>query len=155
MMIFNPLPIAGVFKASLVRQFDHRGSLIELFRADELPSGFKPVMGYASLSFSDVTRGPHEHKEQTDLFCFLLGPFRVWLLDNRPASPTFGSSHTEVMDAALIVPPGVAHAYRNIGSEPGIVLNFPNRLYAGEGRRKEVDEIRHEGTELAKRMLKL
>ena len=26
----------------------------------------------------------------------------------------------------------------------GVVINFPNRLYMGAGRREEVDEIRHE-----------
>jgi dTDP-4-dehydrorhamnose 3,5-epimerase len=42
------------------------------------------------------------------------------------------------------VPPGVVHAYKNIGSEPGLVFNCPNRLYKGPGRKDPVDEIRHE-----------
>jgi len=42
------------------------------------------------------------------------------------------------------VPVGVVHAYKNVGNEPGIVFNAPNRLYKGPGRRDEVDEIRHE-----------
>jgi dTDP-4-dehydrorhamnose 3,5-epimerase len=46
---------------------------------------------------------------------------------------------------AVIVPPGVVHAYKNIGSIPGWVINLPNRLYAGKGRKETVDEIRHEG----------
>ena len=45
---------------------------------------------------------------------------------------------------AVIVPPGVVHAYKNIGSTPGWVFNAPNRLYAGPGKRSPVDEIRHE-----------
>jgi dTDP-4-dehydrorhamnose 3,5-epimerase len=45
---------------------------------------------------------------------------------------------------AVIVPKGVVHAYRNVGSVAGIVINCPNRLYLGEGRREPVDEIRHE-----------
>jgi dTDP-4-dehydrorhamnose 3,5-epimerase len=36
------------------------------------------------------------------------------------------------------------HAYKNIGSADGIVFNAPNMLYAGEGKRSPVDEIRHE-----------
>jgi dTDP-4-dehydrorhamnose 3,5-epimerase len=44
----------------------------------------------------------------------------------------------------VIVPPGVIHAYRNIGTENGIVFNAPNRLYGGAGRKSPVDEIRHE-----------
>jgi dTDP-4-dehydrorhamnose 3,5-epimerase len=44
----------------------------------------------------------------------------------------------------LIIPPGVVHAYRNVGSEPGLVFNCPNRLYRGPGKKEPVDEIRHE-----------
>ena len=45
---------------------------------------------------------------------------------------------------AVIIPAGVVHAYRNVGSEQGWVVNLPNRLYAGRGRTESVDEIRHE-----------
>jgi dTDP-4-dehydrorhamnose 3,5-epimerase len=45
---------------------------------------------------------------------------------------------------AIIIPPGVVHAYKNVGATPGWVVNCPNRLYAGVGRREPVDEIRHE-----------
>jgi dTDP-4-dehydrorhamnose 3,5-epimerase len=44
----------------------------------------------------------------------------------------------------LIVPPGVVHAYQNVGGVPGLVFNCPNRLYKGAGRQEPVDEIRHE-----------
>jgi len=44
----------------------------------------------------------------------------------------------------VIIPAGVVHAYKNIGSEPGLVFNCPNRLYKGPGRKDPVDEIRHE-----------
>jgi dTDP-4-dehydrorhamnose 3,5-epimerase len=44
----------------------------------------------------------------------------------------------------VVVPPGVVHGYRNLASTDGLVLNFPNRLYAGEGRKQPVDEIRYE-----------
>jgi dTDP-4-dehydrorhamnose 3,5-epimerase len=38
----------------------------------------------------------------------------------------------------------VVHAYQNVGDIDGIVINCPNRLYRGAGRKEEVDEIRHE-----------
>ena len=44
----------------------------------------------------------------------------------------------------VIVPPGVVHAYKNVGPVPGWVFNGPNRLFAGRGRREPIDEIRHE-----------
>ncbi len=45
---------------------------------------------------------------------------------------------------SVLVPKGIAHAYPNVGSESGIVINCPNRLYMGTGKREEIDEIRYE-----------
>jgi dTDP-4-dehydrorhamnose 3,5-epimerase len=45
---------------------------------------------------------------------------------------------------AVIVPQGVVHAYRNVGDVDGLVINCPNRLYRGAGRREPADEIRYE-----------
>ena len=96
-----------------------------------------------------VTRGPHEHREQADLFAFL-GPstFRLYLWDMRPESETFKNScrfdFGETNRAVVIGPTGVVQAYKNIGTVDGIVYNAPNRLYAGWGRKEEVDESRHE-----------
>jgi dTDP-4-dehydrorhamnose 3,5-epimerase len=44
----------------------------------------------------------------------------------------------------VVVPPGVVHAYSNVGTGPGWVFNCPDRLYKGTGRKEPVDEIRHE-----------
>ena len=107
-------------------------------------------MAYISLTEPGVARGPHEHVDQADYFCFL-GPsnFKVYLWDARSWSPTYLAFQSDVVGAdkhmALIVPPGVVHAYKNVGTEPGWVFNSPNRLYQGPGRRNPVDEIRHEG----------
>jgi dTDP-4-dehydrorhamnose 3,5-epimerase len=45
---------------------------------------------------------------------------------------------------AVWIPPGVVHAYRNIGGIPGLVFNAPNRLFAGWAKKEPVDEIRYE-----------
>ena len=45
---------------------------------------------------------------------------------------------------SVLVPKGVVHAYQNVGDVDGIVINCPNRLYMGDGRRAQVDELRHE-----------
>ena len=133
-----------------LRKFnDSRGWLSELFRHDELAAEFFPAMAYISSTNAGIARGPHEHVDQADLFCFI-GPsnFKLRMWDNRPDSPTFRKVMTLVVGAdnpkAVIVPKGVVHAYQNVGDGDGIVINCPNRLYAGEGRREPVDEIRHE-----------
>ncbi len=141
--------IEGVEIRPLKILHDPRGWLAETFRQDELSRDRWPAMMYVSSTLPGVTRGPHEHRDQTDGFTFL-GPsdFRLWIWDARQGSPTRG--HRQVLTvgasfpAAVWIPPGVVHAYRNIGDVPGLVFNAPNRLYGGWGRKEPVDEIRHE-----------
>lgn len=141
--------IEDVIIKSLVKYQDTRGWLSELFRADELSKEFIPTMAYISQTEPNIARGPHEHKSQADFFCFI-GPstFRIYLWDARTLSPTYGNrviiEAGEDNPLSVIVPAGIVHAYKNIGTKPGWVLNFPNKLYAGHGRKEIVDEIRHE-----------
>ncbi len=141
--------IEGVVVRDLRKFVDERGWLAELFRHDELEEEFYPAMAYVSSTEPGVQRGPHEHVSQADLFCFI-GPsnFKLRMWDNRAESPTYRNVMTLLVGAdnpkSVIVPRGVVHAYRNVGRENGIVINCPNRLYMGEGRRDPVDEIRHE-----------
>ncbi|HEY3104765.1 MAG TPA: dTDP-4-dehydrorhamnose 3,5-epimerase family protein [Pyrinomonadaceae bacterium] len=147
--IFQTGDVKDVIVRRLQRFNDSRGWLTELFRHDELPAEFFPVMAYISSTKPGVARGPHEHIDQADLFCFL-GPsnFKLRMWDNRPDSPTYRNVMTLVVGEddphAIVVPKGIVHAYQNIGDKDGIVINCPNRLYQGEGRREEIDEIRHE-----------
>jgi dTDP-4-dehydrorhamnose 3,5-epimerase len=149
-MEFTKGPIDGVVVTPLIRNVDERGCLMETFRADTLPAGLLPAMSYLSLTEPGIARGPHEHREQTDIFA-LAGPgnFKIVLWDNREGSPTAGNRMVVFGGAdsplSVIVPPGVVHAYRNLSrAERGLVLNYPDRLYAGPGKREPVDEIRHE-----------
>jgi len=145
-MTLTDTKLEGVIVRPLRRFTDPRGWLTELFRDDELPPGFEPTMGYISVTHPGVARGPHEHVDQTDGFCFLSGTFRVTLWENRPGRPEC----KEVFEAGehaplfLAIPPGVVHAYENVGDADAFVLNFPDRLYAGWGKKEPVDEIRHE-----------
>ena len=142
----------GIIQDVIIEPFkvfaDDRGWLSELFRSDETDSDAFPAMGYLSVTHPDTARGPHEHVSQSDRFAFFHGHYRVFLWDARKHSDTQGLRH--VFDAGgenpvvVVVPPGVVHAYKNVGSQDAYVLNFPNQLYAGEGKQEEVDEIRHE-----------
>lgn len=123
---------------------DQRGWLAEIIRDDE--SEFKPVMSYLSMTKPGLARGPHEHKEQTDLFCFI-GRFRLYLWDNRSTSSTYNEHkiiNISDIPTVAIIPPGVVHAYKNIGNGQGLVINLPDRLYGGWGKSEAVDEVRYE-----------
>ena len=141
--------IEGVAVRPLQAYHDDRGWLAEIYREDELPPALRPAMAYISLTRPGVARGPHEHRDQTDLFCFPgPGRFLVWLWDSRPDSATSGTRQVVEAGAGqpalIIIPPGVVHAYRNVSTEEGLVFNCPNALYRGRGKRETVDEIRHE-----------
>jgi dTDP-4-dehydrorhamnose 3,5-epimerase len=146
---FKKGKIQDVMIYPLKKFVDERGWLCELFRHDEINEEFYPAMAYISVTEPQTQRGPHEHIEQADLFCFLgTSNFKLRLWDNREESPTFRCMMTLFVGAdnpqAVIIPKGVVHAYKNIGSEKGVVINCPNRLYMGAGKKEEIDEIRHE-----------
>lgn len=141
--------IEGVIIKPMTKFNDSRGWLSECFRHDETDKEVYPVMSYVSMTLPGIARGPHEHITQTDYFCFL-GPstFKLYLWDNREASPTYKQKIAilvgEDKPTIAIIPPRVVHAYKNVGVKEGIVLNFPNKLYAGWGKKEKVDEVRHE-----------
>lgn len=147
--MFKDAPIDGVAIKILSKYSDQRGWLIETFRNDDLLKEFQPVMSYISMTNPQVARGPHEHIHQSDLFGFI-GPstFKIYLWDNRKNSPTYMNKMIitagENEPKSILVPPGIVHAYKNIGNQLGMVTNYPNRLFMGEGKKEKVDEIRHE-----------
>ncbi len=147
--MFKNGQIHDVIVKNLSKFIDERGWLSELFRGDELGKEFMPAMSYVSMTQAGVARGPHEHVDQADLFAFI-GPsnFKIYLWDNRKDSPTYNVRQVfyagQDSPRSVIIPKGVVHAYKNVGGTLGMVLNFPNRLFAGEGKKSPVDEIRHE-----------
>jgi dTDP-4-dehydrorhamnose 3,5-epimerase len=148
-VLFTVGDIRDVVIYPLKKFYDDRGWLAELFRHDELAEEFYPAMSYISFTKPGVQRGPHEHVDQADLFCFI-GPssFNLRLWDNRPDSPTYRNMISLVggdeNPVAVVVPKGVVHGYKNVGDTDGMVINCPNRLYMGHAKKDPIDEIRHE-----------
>ena len=143
--------IEGCTVSALDKYVDERGWLAEFFRHDELAPPLHPAMGYVSLSHPGMARGPHEHREQTDRFVFATGRFQLYLWDAREDAATRGHRQTHEVGAehpvVAVIPPGVVHAYRNVGDADAVIVNCPNRLYAGQNKEEPVDEIRHEDRE--------
>lgn len=143
--------IYDVTWSELPEYHDKRGWLCELYRQDQLlraaRAGYRPAMAYLSVTVPGVIRGPHEHEHQTDLFIFQ-GRFEVYLWDPRETSLTRRVRQKIITNPSrltrVFVPPGVVHAYRNIGEGPGTCINLPDRLYRGWDYSEDVDEIRHE-----------
>ena len=134
----------GLEISELTVHSDQRGWLAEIIRDDE--TSFRPVMSYLSMTKPGLLRGPHEHRDQADCFCFI-GSFRLYVWDNRNDSPTYLQKKiidTNGTPTVAVVPAGIVHAYKNIGSGDGLVINMPDRLFMGERKAEPVDEIRHE-----------
>ena len=152
-MEFKKGEIKGVILNKLTKFMDERGFLMEVFRNDELPEGLIPAMSYVSYTEPGVSRGPHEHVEQTDIFAFTgPGNFKLKLWDNRKDSETYGNYMEmcigEDNPVNIIVPPGVIHGYKNISkTKRAFVINFPDKLFMGKNKKEKIDEIRHENDE--------
>jgi len=148
-MKFRKGYIDGVIIQKLTVHNDERGFLVEIYRSDNLPEGLRPEMSYVSFTKPGISRGPHEHLKQTDIFCFIgPGTFMAKLWDNRNYSKTY-RNYMEIIGGEnnpilLIIPAQVVHGYKNISNEHGMVINCPNQLYRGWQKKEEVDEIRHE-----------
>ncbi len=139
--------IEDVIVKELKKYEDERGWLAEIYRDDEI--NYRPTMSYISMTKPGVVRGPHEHKEQSDFFVFVgPGSFEIYLWDRRKDSPTNGEHMKfevgEKNPAFVIVPPGVVHGYKCISDKDAMSINLPDKLYKGEGKEEEIDEIRWE-----------
>jgi dTDP-4-dehydrorhamnose 3,5-epimerase len=149
-MDFTKGKINDVVVYPLKKFVDDRGWLAELFRHDEIAEEYYPTMSYISVTEPGVQRGPHEHVDQADLFCFIgPGNFKMRMWDNRSESSTYNYIMTlyvgEDNPQAVIVPKGVVHAYKNISTlQKGVVINCPNQLFMGKDKKEPIDEIRHE-----------
>ncbi|RMF55447.1 dTDP-4-dehydrorhamnose 3,5-epimerase [Candidatus Woesearchaeota archaeon] len=142
--------IKGVIIKKLEKYDDYRGWLCEVYRKDE--DEVRPAMGYVSYTKCGVVRGPHEHKRQSDFFVFAgFGDFELHMWDNRRDSETYKNHMMIVVGesnrCSVLIPPGVVHGYKSISKNGSFSINLPDQLYRGEGKKGEVDEIRHENNQ--------
>ncbi|NQU44485.1 dTDP-4-dehydrorhamnose 3,5-epimerase family protein [bacterium] len=127
---------------------DERGFLMEMLRCDD-PFFQKFGQVYATTAYPGVVKGWHYHKKQTDHFVIVKGMMKVALYDDREDSPTRGTVNEFFMGEQnpilLVIPPGVLHGMKGIGSEPAFLVNCCSEPY----NYKEPDEYRvdpHDGT---------
>lgn len=127
--------ILGVTVKRLVRHPDDRGFFQEILRDDD---HLLRRFGQASLSMSypGVIKAFHYHERQDDLWFFPVGSAQVVLYDLRPDSPTQGI--TQVLypgqdnPILIVIPVGVAHGYRVLGSTPLMILYFTTESYRAD-----------------------
>jgi len=135
--------IAGVAIYSYPVWPDDRGYFLEVARMGQgLTVGFpsETTQVSAALSYPGTIKAFHFHRRQTDCWVPVEGMLQVALLDLRPQSPTFGARNTmyigELRRWQLLIPPGIAHGYKVIGTVPAMLVYITDRFYdpADEGR---------------------
>jgi dTDP-4-dehydrorhamnose 3,5-epimerase len=124
--------IQGVAIRWLEPHVDARGSLTELLRSD-WPEVTRFGQAILTVNLPGVIRAWHWHREQTDAIVVVSGRALLPVYDGRPGSPTFGRLNEYIGDGerpfVIFVPPGVRHGYKTLGSDPALILNFPDRVY--------------------------
>jgi len=135
--------IEGVRVAPLAVYPDDRGYFLELQRmgrglAADFPAATTQIS--AALNYPGAIKAFHYHLHQTDCWNPVRGLLQVALADLRPDSPTFGRRNTMYIGPLrpwqVLVPPGVAHGYKVIGTEDALLVYLTDRFYnpQDEGR---------------------
>lgn len=133
--------IAGVQVKQLKIIPDERGYVMEMLRADD-PFFQQFGQVYVTAVYPGVVKGWHYHKLQTDHFVCVRGMAKVVLYDRREESPTRGEVNEYFMgeqnNILLVIPPGVLHGMKGIGTELTLIINTPTHPY----RHGDPDEYR-------------
>ncbi len=118
---------------------DDRGYFMEVARMGQgltagLPAETTQIS--AALSYPGAIKAFHFHRHQTDVWLPVQGMFQVALVDLRAGSPTFGARNTlyagQLRPWQILIPPGVGHGYKVIGTQPAMLVYLTDRFYNPE-----------------------
>lgn len=116
----------------LIMHNDERGRLMEILRNDDdAYTEFGQV--YMTTNYPGIIKAWHCHAKQTDYVTCISGMIKLALYDGREGSATyrrveelFIGDHKKRM---VIIPPGVYHGWKNIGTVESIVISVITRTY--------------------------
>ena len=139
----SPHLIAGVKIEPFPLWPDDRGYFLEVQRmgagvAAHFPADTTQIS--AALNFPGTIKAFHFHLHQTDCWTPARGMMQVALVDLRADSPTFGRRNTLYVGSMrpwrILIPPGVGHGYKVIGTEEAMLVYLTDRFYnpKDEGR---------------------
>ena len=124
--------IDGVIVKKPTVHSDDRGYLMEVLRDDE-PVFHEVRQTTFTVAYPGVIKAFHWHKRQWDVWFFHFGSAQVVLYDMRKDSPTRGETQVlyagERSPLVIAIPPGVAHGYRVLGTQPAGLLYHTTEHY--------------------------
>jgi dTDP-4-dehydrorhamnose 3,5-epimerase len=128
--------IDGVVTRQAVTHPDERGTLTEIFNPAWDLSDEPLVYVYQITIRPGQVKGFVLHRTYSDRLFFSLGTLKVVLYDDREDSPTRGRLNelhfSEHNRTHLVIPPGVWHAMKNIGTTDAVFVNCPTKPYNHE-----------------------
>jgi dTDP-4-dehydrorhamnose 3,5-epimerase len=131
----DPL-IDGVRLRSATTHPDERGTVCEIYNPAWGLSNEPLVYVYQITIRPQQVKGFVLHRTYTDRLFFSFGTVKVVLYDDREGSSTRGmlnelhfGDHNRTQ---LIIPPGVWHAMKNVGTTDAIFVNCPTKPYNHE-----------------------
>jgi dTDP-4-dehydrorhamnose 3,5-epimerase len=127
-------PIDGVVVREVRNVPTNYGYLTELYRDDWAVDGLGVGQVFQSVIAPGFTSAWHAHGEATDRLFVTSGRLLIVLFDSRADSPTHGVINEfrfgTVRPALVVVPPRVWHGVKNVGAEPGALVNIVSDAYA-------------------------
>lgn len=123
-MNFSQLPLKDAKVLRLFSATDDRGAFVKCFHDTTLKEAgidFQLKESYFSVSHKNVIRGMHfqlpPHQHAKIVYC-PQGAILDVIVDLRKNSPTYGSSHSEILSSenhhALYIPEGFAHGFKSL-----------------------------------------
>jgi dTDP-4-dehydrorhamnose 3,5-epimerase len=141
--LHSPHLIDGVLVEPVTLWPDDRGYFLEVQRVGRgLAAAFpaETTQISAAVNYPGAIKAFHYHLHQTDCWTPVAGLLQVALVDLRAGSRTYGARNTLYTGALrpwqILIPPGVAHGYKVIGTEGSLLVYLTDRHYdpSDEGR---------------------
>jgi dTDP-4-dehydrorhamnose 3,5-epimerase len=135
--------ISGVRVEPMALHTDDRGFFAELARlgskgiaAEMIAASGREIQISTTLTYPGTIKAIHYHYHQTDLWMPISGMLQVFLCDMRRSSPTFSLINTLYVGLLrpweLLIPPGVGHGYKVLGTQPAQLVYVTDRYYNPE-----------------------
>jgi dTDP-4-dehydrorhamnose 3,5-epimerase len=109
------------------------GYLTEIWRADWGLAPSAVAQTFQALLAPHAITAWHVHRYATDRLFANHGLVKIVLFDARAGSPTEWRVNVfrcgTIRPMLIVVPPGVWHGVQNLGAEPALLLNLPDRAY--------------------------
>jgi dTDP-4-dehydrorhamnose 3,5-epimerase len=125
--------IEGVETREVKNVLKDNGCLTEVWRADWMLPGEAVAQIFQVMLSPGAISAWHVHVGATDRLFGSNGNLKLVLYDARPDSPTHGRVNVircgSLRPMLIVVPPGVWHGVQNLGAEPALLLNLPDRAY--------------------------